>query len=38
MGAKQQTLLADLKIDGSDKSRGKIIIRADSLKESNWEV
>jgi hypothetical protein len=27
-----------LKKDGHEKSRGKLIVRADSVKESNWEV
>jgi hypothetical protein len=38
MGARSQTIITDLKLAGNDKSRGKIIIRADSLKDSNWDV
>ena len=35
MGAKTQTLKADLTLDGKLKSRGTIIIRAEAVKESN---
>jgi hypothetical protein len=38
MGAKNQTFMADLTMPGQTKSRGKIIIRGDSIKESNWEI
>jgi hypothetical protein len=30
--------MADLYKQGAKNSRGKIIVRADSVKESNWEV
>ena len=38
VGTKNQTFMADLTLKGSSKSRGKIIVRADSVKESNWEA
>ena len=37
MGARQQTTIADLIKDGKH-ARGQIIIQADSIKDSNWEV
>jgi len=38
VGAKQQTFIADLTKKGQSKSCGKIIVRADPVKESNMEV
>ena len=38
VGAQRQTFLEDLKIPGKNVPRGKLILRADSLKESNNEV
>lgn len=38
VGAKNQTYWGDLTLDGSFKSRGKIIIKTDSVKESNKSV
>ena len=38
MGSKNQTFIADLKIEGKAESQGKIIVRGDSVQESNWEV
>ena len=39
VGSKQQTFMGELFIPGkAQKSRGKIIVRADSVKESNIEV
>jgi len=38
LGSRNQTFLADLKKEGKTAIRGKIIVRADSIKESNWEV
>jgi hypothetical protein len=38
VGAKQQTFIAELKKPGSTSKRGQIIIRADSVKESNMDV
>ena len=35
MGAKAQTLTADLHLEGKSSSRGLIIIRAEAIKESN---
>lgn len=33
-----QTLVADLVQYGNDKARGRLIVRADTVKESNWSV
>ncbi len=33
-----QTLEADLMLFGTDKPRGRLIVRADTVKESNWSV
>ena len=38
MTAQRQTWMADLTIGGKSQSRGKIIVRADSVKNSNDEV
>lgn len=39
MGSKGQTFLSDLnKSDKKGDQRGKIIVRADTVKDSNWEV
>lgn len=38
VGSKQQTFMAELSLPGSKRSRGKLIVRADSVKESNMEV
>ena len=35
VGSKQQTFLSDLFVQGNSKSRGKLIVRCDSVKESN---
>jgi hypothetical protein len=36
IGQKGSTLVLDLSIPSSTKSRGKIIIRAETIKESRW--
>lgn len=38
VGAKQQTFMAELTKKSESKSRGKLIVRADPVKESNMEV
>ena len=38
VGAKQQTFTSDLLTASSQKSRGKIIVRCDSVKESNMDI
>ena len=38
LGSKQQTFMSDLSMQGSSKSRGKLIVRADAVKESNMDV
>ncbi len=38
MGAKNQTFMTDLMLHGKVGSQGKIIVRGDSVKESNWEI
>lgn len=38
MGSKNQTRIADLMIEGKPESQGKIIVRGDSVNDSNWEV
>ena len=38
VGARGQTFVTELSIDGVKGSRGKLIVRADILKESNIEV
>ena len=38
VGARGQTYVTDLRIDGDKGSRGKLIVRADILKDSNIEV
>jgi hypothetical protein len=38
VGSKQQTFMSDLLMKGSSKSRGKLIVRADAVKESNMDV
>jgi len=38
VGAKQQTFVADVLVPGKASSRGKLIVRADSVKESNIDV
>jgi hypothetical protein len=38
VGSKQQTYMADLTKQGHSSSRGKIIVRVDSVKESNMDV
>ena len=38
MGSKNQTFIADLKVAGKPESQGKIVVRGDSVKESNWEA
>ena len=38
MTAQRQTWMADLTLGGKPQSRGKIIVRADSVKNSNDEV
>jgi len=37
-GSKNQTYVADLTIKAEKKSRGKIIVRAESLQKSNHEI
>lgn len=38
MGSRGQTFISDLHKSGNDKSRGKLIVRADSVKDSSWEA
>lgn len=38
MGSKNQVYKAILKLEGKEKSRGEIIIRADSLHENNLDI
>ena len=38
MGSKNQTFIADLRVPGNPASQGKIIVRGDSVKESNWDI
>lgn len=38
MGTKGQTFLAELQVPNKKGSRGKIVVRADSIKDSNWEA
>lgn len=38
MGSKNQTFFGDLHLEGSKVSAGQIIIKADSVKDSNWDI
>jgi len=38
VGAKNQTYIAKLSLKGKDKKRGEIIVKTDSIKESNMSV
>ena len=38
MGSRNQTFAAELSLEGSELSSGTIIIKADSVKDSNWDV
>ncbi len=38
MGSKNQTFSSDLRLEGGKGQLGYIIIKADSVKDSNWDV
>jgi Ca2+-dependent lipid-binding protein len=38
VGSRQQTFIGDVVLPGKTASRGKLIVRADSVKESNMEI
>lgn len=38
MGSKNQTFIRDLAHPSKSGSQGKIIVKGDSVKESNWEI